>query len=144
MKMYSLNKKHSKLIEKYMKFVQSIIYEATEDCGYKKFSDFNEILVNIVNYINAFKTMVKSNNRLNEWAYMIPNLILYSSMGFMTGIKNKNNSDEIDKLQEVLFEKTLDFVGETSDILTDIKTKENIRERILTIKKEKNELNSKN
>jgi len=144
MKMYSLNKKHARLIEKYMKFVQGVIYESTEDYTCEKYSDYNEILINIINYVNAFKKMVKTDNRLNEWAYMIPNLIMYSSMGFMTGIKNKKNSDQIDKLSELLFEKTLDFVGETSDILTDIRTRDEIQKRLIKIKRKTNELNSKN
>jgi len=142
MKMYSLNKKHAKLLEKYMKFIQGVIYEATEDYNSDKFCDYNEILANIVNYVNAFKKMVKTSDRLNEWAYMIPNLIMYSSMGFLTGIKNKRNCEHIEKLSELLFEKTLDFVGETSDILTDIKTRDEIQKRLLKIKRKTNELNS--
>ena len=40
----------------------------------------------------------------------------------------------IDELSEDLFETTVDFVGETTDILEDIKTKEEIQKKILTNK----------
>lgn len=140
--MTSLNKKHAHLIEKYIKFVQGIVYEATEDCEPDKFEEFNEILVNIVNYTNAFHKMVKTADRMSEWAYMIPNLMLYAAMGFLSGIKNKTNTKEIDSLCENLFEGTVDFVGETSDILSDIKTKDEIRQKIKKIQKERNEHNS--
>jgi len=142
MKMYSLNRKHAKILDKYVKFIQGIIYEATEDCEAQKFEDFNEILINIVNYVNAFKTVVKNSSRVNEWAYMTPNLMLYACMGFLSGIRNKKNKKGIDELSEVLFERTVDFVGETSDILYEMEEKSEIKRRIKQIKKERNEHNS--
>ena len=41
-----------------------------------------------------------------------------------------------------LFDKTVDLVGETSDILQDIKIKEDIQKKILTIQKDQNEHNN--
>ena len=54
----------------------------------------------------------------------------------------KTNKKLIDELSEDLFEKTVDFVGETADILDDIKEKDEIEEKIKIIKKERNEYNS--
>ncbi len=142
MKLSSLNIKHAKLLDKYIKYLQGIAYEATEFSSHKKFEEFNEILYNIANYTNAFKKIVKNSNRVGEWVYMPPNLMLYASMGFLTGIKNKTNKKLIDELSEDLFEKTVDFVGETADILDDIKEKDEIEEKIKIIKKERNEYNS--
>ena len=142
MKLSSLNIKHAKLLDKYIKYLQGIAYEATEFSSHKKFEEFNEILYNIANYTNAFKKIVKNSNRVGEWVYMPPNLMLYASMGFLTGIKNKTNKKLIDELSEDLFEKTVDFVGETADILDDIKEKDEIEEKIKIIKKERNEDNS--
>ena len=142
MKLSSLNIKHAKLLDKYIKYLQGIAYEATEFSSHKKFEEFNEILYNIANYTNAFKKIVKNSNRVGEWVYMPPNLMLYASMGFLTGIKNKTNKKLIDELSEDLFEKTVDFVGETADILDDIKEKDEIGEKIKIIKKERNEYNS--
>ena len=142
MKLSSLNIKHAKLLDKYIKYLQGIAYEATEFSSHKKFEEFNEILYNIANYTNAFKKIVKNSNRVGEWVYMPPNLMLYASMGFLTGIKNKTNKKLIDYISEDLFEKTVDFVGETADILDDIKEKDEIEEKIKIIKKERNEYNS--
>ena len=105
MKLSSLNIKHAKLLDKYIKYLQGIAYEATEFSSHKKFEEFNEILYNIANYTNAFKKIVKNSNRVGEWVYMPPNLMLYASMGFLTGIKNKTNKKLIDELSEDLLKK---------------------------------------
>ena len=138
----SLNKKHEQILTKYVKFIQGTVYNATEDYESKKFLDFNEILENIVNYTNAFNKIVKTQNKTAEWAYMTPNLMLYATMGFLSGIKRKENSRYIDELSESMFERTVDFIGETTDILEDIKTKERIQEKILNLTKQKNEHNN--
>ena len=50
----------------------------------------------------------------------------------------RNSQILIDHLSKDLFDKTVDFVGETSDILQDIKIKEDMQEELLTIQKQKN------
>ena len=146
MKLSSLNIKHAKLLDKYVKYLQGVAYEATEFSTHKKFDEFNEILYNIATYTNAFRRIVKNSKsekeRVVEWVYMPPNLMLYACMGFLTGIKNNKNKKLIDALAEDLFEKTVDFVGETADILDDIKEKDEIEEKIKIIQKERNEYNS--
>ena len=142
MELSSLNKKHEEILHKYVNFVQGTVFTATEEYASSKFSDFNEILNNIVNYTNAFNKIVKSPNRRSEWAYMTPNLMLYATMGFLSGIKTKSNRDVINELSEELFEITVDFIGETTDILEDINTKEMMQEKILTTIKNKNEYNN--
>ena len=141
MKLSSLNKQHEEMLKQYLTFVQGTVYSATEDYKSSKFLDFNEIMENIIDYTNAFNQIVKTSHRRAEWAYMTPNLMLYACMGFLSGVKNDENEEEIDSLLKDLFDKTVDFVGETSDILQDIKTKEDMQKKILTIQKEKNEHN---
>tara|TARA_R110000744_G_scaffold15001_7_gene42295 strand:- start:1257 stop:1685 length:429 start_codon:yes stop_codon:yes gene_type:complete len=139
MKLNSLNNKHEEMLQKYLLFVQGTVYSATEDYNVKKFSDFNEIIENIIDYTNAFSKIIKtSSRRRSEWAYMTPNLILYSCMGFLAGLKDNKSEELIDHLSKDLFDKTVDFVGETSDILQDIKIKEDMQEELLTIQKQKN------
>ena len=58
-------------------------------------------------------------------------------MGFLSGIKNDTNEGAIDELSEELFETTVDFIGETTDILQDIQTKETLQKELLTINKKK-------
>ena len=132
MKISSLNKQHEDILLEYVKFVQGTVYRATEDQQSRKFLDFNEVLENIIDYTNAFNKLVKTPNRMMEWAYMTPNLILYACMGFLTGIKNTENAEDVDFLCEELFEKTVDFIGHTTDILEDIKVKEDFQKKTLT------------
>jgi len=129
----SLNSKHEEIIHKYLKFVQGTVYTATEEYGSDKFLDFNEIIENIIKYTNAFNKLIKTNNRRSEWAYMTPNLMLYATIGFLSGVKSASNSDLIDELSEDLFDKTVDFVGETTDILEDIQNKEDVQKKILKL-----------
>tara|TARA_R110000751_G_scaffold29008_1_gene75162 strand:+ start:208 stop:633 length:426 start_codon:yes stop_codon:yes gene_type:complete len=141
MELASLNKKHEEILQKYVSFVKSTVFEATDDYSVEKFMDFNEIIKNIINYTNSFNRIVKTSNRRNEWAYMTPNLMLYATTGFLAGIKNDTNESEINELSEGLFETTVDFIGETTDILQDIQTKEVLQKELLTINK-KNEHNN--
>ncbi len=141
MKLASINREHAKLLNKYVKYLQGAAYEATEFSAPNKFEEFNEILHNIANYTNAFSKIVKDSKKKGEWVYMPPNLMLYASVGFLTGIKNKTNKRLISELLEDVFEKTVDFVGETADILDEMKEKEQIEEKIKIIQKERNEYN---
>jgi len=73
---------------------------------------------------------------------MTPNLILYSCIGFLSGIRNKENGELMDRLSEELFEITIDVIGETTDILEDINIKEEMQKKILTNLKKINEHNN--
>lgn len=138
----SLNQKHEEMLHKYVKFVQGTAYTATEGYESSKFLDFNEVIANIITYTNSFNNMLSSSNRRTEWAYMTPNLMLYATIGFLSGVRNDKNTELIDELSEDLFETTVDFVGETTDILDDIQQKEEIQRKILTNQKTQNEHNN--
>jgi hypothetical protein len=73
---------------------------------------------------------------------MTPNLMLYATIGFLSGVRNDKNTELIDELSEDLFETTVDFVGETTDILDDIQQKEEIQRKILTNQKKQSEHNN--
>ena len=138
----SLNQKHEEMLHKYVKFVQGTAYTATEGYESGKFLGFNEIIANIITYTNSFNNMLVSSNRRTEWAYMTPNLMLYATIGFLEGVKSNENSELIDELSEDLFDATVDFVGETTDILDDIQQKEEMQKKILTNHKTQNEHNN--
>ena len=142
MKLSSLNEQHEEMLKQYLTFVQRTAYSATEDYDAHKFLDFSEIIENIIDYTNAFNKIVKTSHRRAEWAYMTPNLMLYACTGFLVGVKNNKNKEVIDALSQDIFDKTVDFVGETSDILQEIQAKENMQKKILTIQKEQNEHNN--
>tara|TARA_R100000655_G_scaffold46846_4_gene83819 strand:- start:1979 stop:2395 length:417 start_codon:yes stop_codon:yes gene_type:complete len=135
MELNSLNQKHENMLKKYIKFVQGTVYNATEDANLRKFLDFNEILQNIITYTNAIERLDKN----SEWVYMAPNLMLYSCIGFLSALRNKDNNKLMDELCEKLFEETVDFMGETTDILEDIRIKKKLQRKILTKRKKINE-----
>ena len=89
----SLNQKHEEMLHKYVKFVQGTAYTATEGYESSKFLDFNEIIANIITYTNSFNNMLSSSNRRTEWAYMTPNLMLYATIGFLSGVRNDKNTE---------------------------------------------------
>ena len=139
MKLQSINEEHEVLIRRYVNFIKGVAYEATEDCEYGKFDDYNDILKNIIKYTNEFQGIIEHKNKTKEWVFMSHNLMLYSCMGFLTGIKNKYNDDKIDYLSEILFEKTIDVVEKTSTIIENLEYEQSKKEKIELIKKKRNE-----
>ena len=66
------------------------------------------------------KKMQEIKEELSEWCYMIPNLMLYSSVGFFNWNKNKEKQRRIiNNSIEELFEKTLSMTSKTSKYLED-------------------------
>jgi hypothetical protein len=47
---------------------------------------------------------------------MLPNLVLFSTIGFLSGINNSSMKLQINKLKENLFVKTSEMVGQITDI----------------------------
>ncbi len=111
------NDKHRHILQKYMKYVKSVVYYVTEDEIVGKFSDFNNILNTIINYSNEFKETNKQNGEISEeWRYMLPNLVLFSTIGFLSGINNNSMNEQIEKLKNNLFIKTSEMIGQITDI----------------------------
>ena len=133
MKIEAINKKHARFLEVYIKNIQEIMFDATERTQVGKFAEINALLSNVVRYSKKFKEYTNSPQEINEWCYMIPNLMMYASTGFLIGIKSKENTEDVDEAIDRLFEKTvkitsdtsklldeLDAVGELEDILTNL------------------------
>ena len=111
------NEKHRDILTRYIKYVKSVVYYVTEDEVAGKFQDFNSILTTIINYSNEFKETSKYNSKsIEEWKYMLPNLVLFSTIGFLSGINNNSMKPQIDKLKNNLFIKTSEMVGLIYDI----------------------------
>ena len=139
MKLQSINEEHEILIRRYVNFIKGVAYEATEDCEYGKFEDYNNILNNIIKYTNEFQEIIENNHQTKEWVFMSPNLMLYSCMGFLNGIKNKDNDEKIEHLSEILFEKTIEVVERTATIVENIEYEQSKKEKIELIKIKRNE-----
>ena len=111
------NIKHKRILEKYLQYVKASIYYITEEHESGKFGDFIDTLHTIITYSNEFREdNEKQTSLLNEWRYMIPNLVVFSSIGFLSGIKTKYISKDVEILKKKLFRKTSEIIGETYDI----------------------------
>jgi len=111
------NKKHKKILDKYIRNVKASIYYITEEENIGKFGDFNGILEMIICYSNEFRDDHKNQDFLMlEWRYMIPNLVVFSAVGFLAGIDRDDLREDIDRMKKNLFRKTSQIIGETYDI----------------------------
>lgn len=120
MKIDAINQKHAGYLERYVKNIQGIMFDATERARIGKFSEINDLLSNVIRYSNTFKEYTKNPNEVNEWCYMIPNLMMYASTGFLIGIRNKNNTEDINIAIDRLFEKTVDMTSRTNKMLDEL------------------------
>ena len=117
---YAVNQKHKALLEKYIVYVKKVAYFATEDSKLGKFREYNDILNTIIAYSNNFYEGVRDNKDLKaEFAYIIPNFVLYMTIGFMTGLKNKSNEYDLIMLIDRITRKTELLTGEITDILNE-------------------------
>ena len=125
----SLNNTHRRLVSQHLKFLQARLYRITEhDKTVGKFLDYQDILDTIVKYSNDFEDYTKEERSTEEWMYMIPTLSLYASLGFLAGIKNDKMERFVDFEEEMrkFVDSTLNLVGDLSDVLQDLKVKEDI------------------
>ena len=126
-----INKEHEAIVEQYVLYLKKLVYFATEDAGNMKFQEFAEILESVFMYSNNFyDTMTKKKHMVEEFMFLIPNIAFYLSVGFFTGLKNKNNAKDIEMCIDRLAKKTENITGELTDILIDNKEKIEIIEEL--------------
>jgi hypothetical protein len=126
-----INKVHEAKIEEYVLYLKKLVYFATEDAGNMKFQEYTEILESVFMYSNNFyDTMTKKKHMVEEFMFLIPNMAFYLSVGFFTGLKNKNNAKDIEMCIDRLAKKTENITGELTDILIDNKEKIEIIEEL--------------
>ena len=126
-----INKEHEDIVEQYVLYLKKLVYFATEDAGNMKFQEFAEILESVFMYSNNFyDTMTKKKHMVEEFMFLIPNMAFYLSVGFFTGLKNRNNAKDIEMCIDRLAKKTENITGELTDILIDNKEKIEIIEEL--------------
>lgn len=126
-----INKEHEAIVEQYVLYLKKLVYFATEDAGNLKFQEYTEILESVFMYSNNFyDTMTKKKHMVEEFMFLIPNMAFYLSVGFFTGLKNKNNAKDIEMCIDRLAKKTENITGELTDILIDNKEKIEIIEEL--------------
>lgn len=128
------NIKHKQILEKYLRYVKASIYYITEEHEAGKFGDFIDTLESIITYSNDFREdNEKHTSLMNEWRYMIPNLVVFSSVGFLSGIKRKSISKDVEILKKKLFRKTSEIIGETYDIYAEDRVSEEFKVKLKEI-----------
>lgn len=126
-----INKEHEGIVEQYVLYLKKLVYFATEDAGNMKFQEYAEILESVFMYSNNFyDTMTRKKHMVEEFMFLIPNMAFYLSVGFFTGLKNKNNAKDIEMCIDRLAKKTENITGELTDILIDNKEKIEIIEEL--------------
>ena len=120
MKIDAINKKHAGVLKNYIKDIQYIMFEATENANVGKFSEINDLLSNVVRYSNKFKEYTKNPKEINEWCYMIPNLMMYASTGFLIGIRSDENTEDVNEAIDKLFETTVTITATTNKMLDEL------------------------
>lgn len=126
-----INKEHEGIVEQYVLYLKKLVYFATEDAGNMKFQEYTEILESVFMYSNNFyDTMTKKKDMVEEFMFLIPNMAFYLSVGFFTGLKNRNNAKDIEMCIDRLAKKTENITGELTDILIDNKEKIEIIEEL--------------
>jgi len=127
-----LNVSHQVIVEKLMKDVKALMYFATEEEISGKYQDFLNIIESVYLYSNNFhETTLKGEGDdgvMAEFIFLIPNMIFYTSIGFLTALKNSENSVfMLDHLEETasLCENA---TAELADVLIDATDKKNLME----------------
>ena len=119
-----LNDKHQAVIEQYIREIKQEMYFSTEYVGEGKYQDFLNILNSIYLYSNNFyDTMLKNEDgsACDEFIFLIPNMIFYTTIGFLTALKDGNNDDDMIGYLEKIALDCENVTSELADILIDTK-----------------------
>ena len=130
-----LNKGHQEIVEGLMEDVKKIMYYATEDEIAGKYQDFLNILDSVYLYSNNFhETTLKiegDDGVMAEFIFLIPNMLFYTAIGFITGLKTKENGDVMVIHLERISSLCENSTSELADVLIDATDKKRLLEDIL-------------
>jgi hypothetical protein len=130
-----LNAGHQQVVEVLMEDVKKIMYYATEDEIVGKYQDFLDILDSVYLYSNNFHdTTLKvegDNGVMAEFIFLIPNMLFYTAIGFITGLKTNVNSENMLVHLEKIGSLCENATGELADVLIDATDKKKILEDML-------------
>ena len=130
-----LNEGHQVVVEGLMEDVKKIMYYATEDEIAGKYQDFLNILDSVYLYSNNFhETTLKiegDDGVMAEFIFLIPNMLFYTAIGFITGLKTKENGDVMVIHLERISSLCENSTSELADVLIDATDKKRLLEDIL-------------
>ena len=102
-----LSERHRVIVEIYIAEVKKTMYYAT-DTVFSYSNNFFESMN------NGYKGITTS-----EFLFLIPNMLFYTSIGFIMGIKNSENKSEMDFYIEKVTTLAESAIGDLADVLID-------------------------
>ncbi len=130
-----LNDNHQQIIEKLVKDVKELMYFATEDEISGKYQDFLQILNSVYLYSNNFhETTLKiesDNGGVSEFIFLIPNMLFYTTIGFLTALKNQDNAKYMRDYLSDIGNCCENATSELADVLIDAEENKKILEEIM-------------
>jgi hypothetical protein len=137
-----INDQHKEIVQTHIQKIKKVMYFATEDAGDGKYKDFLDILDSIYLYSNNFyDTMVSKRTRseiLEEFIFLIPNMVFYTAIGFLTALKDGENDFLMRDSLETIGSYCEGTTSELADIIIDEKETKKILQDILENKISKN------
>lgn len=135
----TLNKEHQNILTQFEKRIDRFIYDVTDyGCDYEKFKNFIPLKSRVTKLHNVLGHELTSDVSRTEWIFMLPNLLLFSAVGFSTALKTKENKNEIDEMCNDLFMYMTETIRDLNDVLDDYELNKNATEAIDIIKQTKN------
>ena len=132
-----INEDHRRIVELHLRRIKKAMYFATEDVGEGKYQDFLEIMNSVYLYSNNFyENMVEkkvNDALLEEFIFLIPNMVFYTSIGFLTALKDGENDFVLRSGLEEIGGYCENATSELADIIIDNKEKIKIIQDILDL-----------
>ena len=138
-----LNDSHEKIVESHIKEIKKLMYYATDKVSTGKYKDFLTILDSINMYSNNFYNTMLSRGECNdgemaEFIFLIPNMSYYTTIGFLTALKNGNNEIHLRDSLEKIGAKCENTTAELVDVLFEETEKKKVSQDNINKKISKN------
>ena len=129
-----LNNNHQEIVEQLLNDIKTAMYFATENEISGKYHDFTNILESVYLYSNNFhETTLKienDNGVMAEFIFLIPNMLFYTCIGFLTALKKSSNSEDIKYYLDKISNFCENATSELADVLVDVTVEKNLQEVI--------------
>ena len=139
---FYLNDRHRDIIETHTRNIKQVMYFATEDVNEGKYQDFLHILKSVYLYSNNFyDTMLKKDEDggvTAEFIFLIPNMTFYTTVGFLTALKDGENDSDLQYYLEQIGKYCENATSELADILIDEQEKNKLLKDIQDIELSQN------
>tara|TARA_R100000655_G_scaffold66032_2_gene104443 strand:- start:4772 stop:5209 length:438 start_codon:yes stop_codon:yes gene_type:complete len=137
-----INENHKQIIELHISKIKKAMYFATEDVGSGKYQDYLQILDSVYLYSNNFhETMVEKKDNegvLDEFMFLIPNMVFYTAIGYLTALKDGCNDSLMRSALEEIGGYCENATSELADVLIDEKEKLKMLQDISNLQLTKN------